>query len=170
VDIFRRRFDVFHHGVAIGRRADGPLILMEQRDGADQREELGVVAARARQPVREAQLARIRIDYGDRPQQPLRVAMQRGNGLAAAPGQQAFERLRLTLPAVDGAGLLAVLVHRQRETAVEQLFVDLDGGGGEEDHHRAFDAVLMRDQAAGGRVLAGGSDRQHAFALQQLGA
>ena len=66
--------------------------------------------------------------------------------VALLRGQQAFERLRLALQPVDGLRLLAVLVHRQHQAAVQQFLVDVDGRGRQEDHHRAFDAVLLRDQ------------------------
>ena len=94
--------------------------------------------------------------------------MQREDRVPLPARQQAFERLLFPLQPVDRLRLLAVLVHRQHQAAIEQLLVDVDGRGGEEHHHRTFHAILMRDEPARLRVLARRCDRQHAFALQQL--
>ncbi len=69
---------------------------------------------------------------------------------------------------MDRARLLSILIDRQDQTAIEQLFIDFDGGGRQEDHHRTLDAILMRHELARRRIFAGGCDREHAFALQQL--
>ena len=60
---------------------------------------------------------------------------------------EAFERLLFPLQSVDRLRLLAVFVDRKHQAAVQQLLVDVDGRRGEKHHHRAFHAVLMRDQA-----------------------
>jgi hypothetical protein len=87
---------------------------------------------------------------------------------AVAPFEQPFERLRLALHPVDRAGLLAFFIDGEDQTAVQQLLVQLDRRRRQEDHHRAFDAVLVRDMTARFRVFAGRGDGQHALGLQQL--
>ena len=69
---------------------------------------------------------------------------------------------------LDRRRLLGALVDRQHQTAVHQLFVDVDGRAGQDQHHRAFHPVLAGDQLPRRRVLAGRGDRQRALALQQL--
>ena len=75
--------------------------------------------------------------------------------VAVLPLEQPFDRLRLALHAMDGLRLLAVFVDREDHAAVQHLLVEIDGRRGQEDHHRPFDAVLMRQQAARRRVFAG---------------
>ena len=65
---------------------------------------------------------------------------------ALVPGQQAFEGLRLALLLVDRLRLRAVLVHGQHQAAIQKLFVQVYRRRGEEEHHRAFDAILVRDE------------------------
>ena len=84
------------------------------------------------------------------------------------PGAQARQGAFGALAGVDGFGLRAAFVHREHDAAVQQLFVDLDGGGGQEDHHRAFDPVLLGDEVAGHGVFAGAGYRQLALGLQEL--
>ena len=83
-------------------------------------------------------------------------------------GQEPFDRLGLALQLVDPLRLLAVLVDREDEAAVQELLVDDGGRRRQKDHHRPFDAVLLRDEAAGVRVLPRGRDRQLAFRLEEL--
>lgn len=47
-----------------------------------------------------------------------------------SPGQKAFQRLLLVLKPVDGLRLLPLLVDGEDDAAVEQLLVQLRGGGG----------------------------------------
>ena len=70
------------------------------------------------------------------------------------PRPQPFERLRLALLFVDRLRLCAVLVHRQHQAAIQKFFVHVDRGRRQEDHHRPFHAILMRDEAACCGVLA----------------
>jgi hypothetical protein len=79
-----------------------------------------------------------------------------------------FQRALGALLAVDGARLLAAFVDRKRQTAIGELLVQIHRRGGKDRHHRAGDVVLVRDQLAGGRILAGGRNRQLALGLQQL--
>jgi len=88
-----------------------------------------VIAASARLAVEEGQLAGVGVGHEDRLEQPLRVAMQLEHLLAFMPGEQALQRLRFPLLAVDRLGLLAVLVHRQHQATVQQFFVQVDGRG-----------------------------------------
>ena len=132
-----------------------PLILVQERDGADEREVLHVIAPRARAAVEEGQLARVGIHHQHGLQEPLRVAMHAEDFFALVPGQQPFDGLRFALLSVDRLRLRAVLVHGQHQTAVEKFFVEIDRRRGEEEHHRAFDAILVRDEPSGRGVFAG---------------
>ena len=82
-------------------------------------------------------------------------------------GQQSRQGLAFALDGVDGPGLVAFLVDGQHDAAVEQFFVDVDGGGGQKDGDRSGHPVGVSGEAPGG-VLAGRSDGQLAFGLQQL--
>jgi len=63
-DIFRRGFDVFQSLGPIGNGFQRALILVKQRDGSYQCEELHVIPPRARQAVGECQLLRVGIHNG----------------------------------------------------------------------------------------------------------
>jgi hypothetical protein len=67
-----------------------------------------------------------------------------------------------------GAGLFAALIDRQDEAAVHKLLVDVDGGRGQEQHHRSLDPIFVGDEQPCGRVLAGGGDGHLAIGLKQL--
>ena len=69
---------------------------------------------------------------------------------------------------MDGPRLGAVLVDGQDQAAVTQLLVQLGGCRRQQQHHRALDAIRVGREPPGRRILAGGRDRQHALALQQL--
>ena len=94
--------------------------------------------------------------------------MQPDNLAALVALQQSFERLGFPLQAMDCLRLLTVGVDGEHHAAIQQLLIDIDGRCGEEHHYRAFHAVLLRHQLARRRVLAGRSDAEHAFALQEL--
>jgi hypothetical protein len=85
-----------------------------------------------------------------------------------APCPQALGSARFALLPMDRPRLFAFLVHRERNAAVQQLLVHLVCCGREEEHHRAFDHVLVRHVLAAHRVFAGRGDIQLAFRLQQL--
>ena len=72
-DVVERHLDV---GDGCRLRLDRPLVLVQQRDGADQRQVLHVVAAGAGAVVEERQLPGVGIDHPQRPQEPLGVAVQ----------------------------------------------------------------------------------------------
>ena len=76
--------------------------------------------------------------------------------------------MRFCAAGVDRAGLLPSLVDGEDQAPVLQLLVDLGRGGGEEQHHRPLDPVLLGHQASRLRVLARASDRELAFGLQEL--
>ncbi|OTA15313.1 hypothetical protein Xbed_03604 [Xenorhabdus beddingii] len=69
---------------------------------------------------------------------------------------------------MDRFGLFAGFVDGQHQTTVQQLFIHINGGGGEHQHHRAFDGVAFGDQIARRLILAGARHRQLAVRLQQL--
>lgn len=61
------------------------LVLVQQIDGANEREVLHVIAPRARPGVDERQLARVRVGDQDRLKQALRVAMENPDAIRVAP-------------------------------------------------------------------------------------
>ncbi len=104
-----RRGDVFTRGFDIGKAVLGlhrALVLIEQRDGADQRQILHVVAPHARKRVGKRQFIDKRIHHEQRLQQPLSILMQADELLAPLPLQQACEGLLLALQAMNGLGPL----------------------------------------------------------------
>ena len=167
-DVLQRHFQVLELRPAPGPLLHGPLVLVQQGDGLDQVQVLVVVPAGPGAVVQEGQPAGVRVDHRQPPQEPLGVAVQPQQAGALPLAGVALQGAQLPLQPVDGPGLLPVLVHRQHHAAVLQLLVDLDGGGGQEDHHRPLHLVLVRHQPPRGRVLAGGGDGQLPLALQQL--
>ena len=147
---------------------DLALMLMQQRDRLDQRQELHVVAPCPRHGIREAALLQAFDHHIDRAQEPLRVAVQAHDLVPPRPRLQAFERLRLALLLMDGLGLFAVLVDRQHKAAIHQFLVHLVRRRRQEQHHRPLHRVLVRNQLAAHRVFAGAGDIQLALGLQQL--
>ena len=143
-------------------------MLMQQGYRLDQRDELHVVAACARHGVREAAFLQALDDHIDRAQETLRIAVQAHDLVPPPPRFQPVERLRFALLLMDGLGLLPVLIHRQHETAVHQFLVHLVRRRGQEEHHRAFDCVLVRNVLAAHRVFAGRGDIQLALGLQEF--
>ena len=64
---------------------------------------------------------RVRVHDRERPQQPLRVLVERSRTRSrVSPREQALERLALALELVDRPRLLALLVDRQHEAAVQR--------------------------------------------------
>lgn len=75
-------------------------------------------------------------------------------------GDEPIERAAEPLLPMDGRGLLASFVHAQDQAAVHQLFVNVDGRGGQERHHRAADlegsdAACLQVGQRLGRLLQG---------------
>ena len=168
LDIGRRGLDVFERFAAARVPPDFPLVLVQQRNRLDQGQELHVIAPGTRAVGGEAHFERVRVGDRKRTQQPLRVAMHGKDVDALLACPESLQRLRLALLLVNRPRLRLVLVHRQHHATVQQLFVDVDGRRGQEDHHRTLDPVFMRAQTARVRVLAGRGDAQLAFRLQQL--
>ena len=146
-----------------------PLVLVQQRDGLDELRYLTwsrrVRVFSSRKVRREAK----GLCDEERAQEPLGVPVDLQDAVRAscrARSPRASEARRCSW--WMRPRLLAALVDRQHEAAVQQLLVDLDRRGRQEDHHRPFDAVLLRDEPPRLRVLAGGGDRQLAFGLQEL--
>ena len=166
--IVHRDLDVFDRAAIVLDRLRWPLILMQQRHAADERQILHVVAPGPRLRVVEGQLPRVGIDDRDRLQEPLRVAMHGKHRVAVPPPQQPFDRLRLALHSMDSLRLRPVFIDGENKAAVQHFLVEIDGRGCQEDHHRAFDSILMGQQAPCRRVFAGAGDSQNTFGLQQL--
>ena len=158
-------FDVGQGLPAVLDALERLLVLAQERHGADECQVLHVIAAGSRSGVEESELAGEGIRHQERLQEPLRVAVCFEDRLAVLPGEEPFERLRFALQAMDRPRLLAVLVDAQDETAIQQLFVDLDRRRRQEDRDRPLDLVLVGDEPARVRVLARRGDRQLAFAL-----
>jgi hypothetical protein len=83
-------------------------------------------------------------------------------------GVQTRERALGALRGMDRRRLLPAFVHREHETAVLQLLVQVRRRRGREDHHRTFDVVCIGHELAGLGVFAGRGDGQLPFRLQQL--
>ncbi len=84
-DVFQRHLDVFDLAVVV---LDGPhraLMLVQERDGADQRQVLHVVAARAGLVVQEGQTFREGIGNQQGPEQALGIAVE-GQRPPGGPG------------------------------------------------------------------------------------
>ena len=73
--------------------------------------------------------------------------MQFGHRVALGAGQVAGQGLGLPLAGVYGPGLGLALVDGEHDAAVQQLGVDVDGGGGEHDGDGAGHPVGVGDQA-----------------------
>ena len=167
-DVVEGRFDVLDDLAVDGQALHLSLVLEEEGDGLDELEVLDVVAPHPRLLVEEGQARGEGVVDEERPEKPLGVAVDLQRLRLAAGGEDAVERRGPPLQLVDAPRLLAALVDGQDEAAVEELLVDLDRRRRQEDHHRPFDAVFLRDEAPGLRVLAGGGDRQLAFGLEEL--
>jgi len=103
-------------------------------DGRDELPDISCGAPRARLVVEERQLVRVRVEDPQRPQEPLRRAMQREHGRARLGGADAAERVARPLLRVDAPRLLARFIDAQHEASVQELFVDVHRRGREEDH------------------------------------
>ena len=118
-----------------------------------------MIAPRPGQVVGEVGIVvHVIVDYGDGPQEPLRVAVQLHDLLPLPPRPESLDGLRFALLLVDGARLGLLFVHREHDAAIDQFLVYLLGRGGQEDHHRAFHDVFMRHQLAAHRVFARAGD------------
>ena len=168
LDVVQLDLEVLHGETAVLDRLHLPLVLVKERDGVDQRQVLGMVPPGPGPGVEESQGRRVGVDHRERPKQPLGVSVPADDRLPVLAGQEAFERSALPLEAVDRPRLLPGLVDRQDQAAVEELLVDVDGGGGEKDRDRPLDPVLVGHEPAGLRVLARRGDRELAFGLEEL--
>ncbi len=72
-DVVQRHLDERHDLAVMLHRVHRPLILVQQRDGADKGQVLQVIPPRARTVVQEGQLSREGVGDEERPQEPLRV-------------------------------------------------------------------------------------------------
>ena len=168
LDVGDGGLDVGQLDTRVGDGPVGPLVLMQQRDRPDQRQVFHVVTPGPGAAIRERQPRRERVHHRQRLEEPLRVLMRLHDPCLLGGGEEAVEGLRGTLPLVDRAGLAPVLVDRQDDAAVQELLVDVDRGGGQEDRRRPRDPVGVGHQPTRGHVLARRGDGQLAFGLQEL--
>ena len=146
-DVIERDFDKAGGActrLPCGQRFDFPLVLVKQRDGVNERQIFFVVAPVARARRGKGQCRRERIDDVERLQQPLRVAELFQQVFPFLVRNQARQRAALALHAMNASGLLGALVHRQRQTTVLQLLVQVNGRGRQKNHHRAFNVIFLR--------------------------
>ena len=117
-DIVERHFDVFECLAVVRGGFPLPLMLVQQRDGADERQIFHVIAQRARLAVQEREFSRVRICYEKRFQKPLRVLVHAEDFLALSSCQQPFDGLRFALLFVDRLRLRAAFVHGQHQATI----------------------------------------------------
>ncbi len=117
-DVVERHFDVFKRLAVVRDGFSLPLMLVQQRDGADERQIFHVIAPRARLAVQERQLGSVGIGHEERLDKPLRVAVDAEDFVALPFCQQPFDGLRLALLFVDGLRLRAAFVHGQHQATI----------------------------------------------------
>lgn len=101
-DVAGRDLDELDRLPLVRHRAHGPLILVHQRDRADQRQILQVVAPGAGAVVEEGQFPGVGIHHTQRTQQSLGVLVDLEDRVALVAGEHPFERLAFALEPVDG--------------------------------------------------------------------
>ena len=94
--------------------------------------------------------------------------MQLGDGVLVVLGHQAIQGALVALQLVDGTGLSAAFIDAQDQAAVHQFFIEVAGGSGQEQRHRALHGVGLGGEVAGHGVFASRGNSQFAFGLQQL--
>ena len=134
-------------------------MLVQQRDGINEREILLVVTPVASARRGERQAWRIRIEHVHRLQQPLRVAKFFQHVLPFRLGDESRQRAPFPLQPVNAPGLLGALIHRQRQAAILQLLIEINRRRRQKNHHRAFDMIFLRHHFARRRVFAGAGYR-----------
>ena len=137
-----------------------PLVLVQQRDTVDQGQVLFMITAGSGSGCPRTPAA----PHTDSP--PPEAAAGAGRcGACVKP------RRRPPAPAgppgsgpalllLDRRCLLPALVDGQHHAAIEQLLIDVDGRGGEEQHYRAFHPVFLGDQLARLGIFAGTGNGQ----------
>ena len=118
-DIRQGGLDVLEGLAAMSRRADRPLVLVQQRNGVDQRQVLLLIAPQPHAGRGERQLLGVRVHDREGFQQRLRCTMRGDDGFAARPGQQPLQRPRRPLPRLDRRRLFPRFIDRQHQTAVQ---------------------------------------------------
>jgi hypothetical protein len=134
--------------------AVGALVLVQQRGGVDEREQLLMVTAVPHRMRREGQQFGVGDHDRQRFEQPLRVAMQREHAVALQAGEQPIQRGRSALRGVDRSGLRRVFVDAEHDHPVRQLRVDVGRRRGQHERDRTCNRVPRGTQPPGG-VLAG---------------
>ena len=115
----QRGFDVLHGPTLDGGGFNGALVLVQQGNGVDQGEVLFMVAPGSRAIIQEGELVGPGVHYRQAAQQALGVAVGRQNGSLGLAFGQARQGAPFSLESVDAPGLLAVLVHRQDQAAIQ---------------------------------------------------
>ena len=72
---------------------------------------------------------------------------------------QSGQRAPFALQLMNAPGLLGALVHRQRQTTVLQLLIEINRRRRQKNHHRAFNVIFLRHHFARRRVFAGAGYR-----------
>ena len=88
---------------------DFALVLVLEREGANQAEIFLVIAPGAQLSLAELQLRRVRIDDVQRAQQPLRVLVPPQDAGVFFALQQPFQRLGVPLCLMDRPGLVGIV-------------------------------------------------------------
>lgn len=84
------------------------------------------------------------------------------------PDESTILRFRHRLEENKIAEQIRSVVHAKNQTTVHQLFVNVDGRGGHEQAHGAFNLVFVGEQVARGGIGAGGGNGEFALRLQEF--
>ena len=141
------------------------LVLMKEGNGVDEGEVFFVVASGASSATGEGEVTSVGVGDFPRLQKTLHVLHELEDVFAVFGGEESFGGSGFALELVDALGLRLGFVDGEDEAAVEEFFVDVDRGGGEDDGDGAFDVVLLGFHASGLRVFAGARDSEFAFGL-----
>jgi hypothetical protein len=108
-DVGRLDLDVLEDLASMRHALDFALVLVLEREGANQAEIFLVIAPGAQLSLAELQLRRVRIDDVQRAQQPLRVLVPPQDAGVFFALQQPFQRLGVPLCLMDRPGLVGIV-------------------------------------------------------------
>ena len=106
-------------------------MLVQERNGINERQVFFVVAPVPGARRGECQARGIRIQHVHRLQQSLRVPQLFQNVLPHRPRAESGQRAPFPLQLMNAAGLLGTFIHGQRQTAILQFLVQVNGRGGQ---------------------------------------